>query len=71
MYSFDFIWRFPEIGVPLVIIHLRLGFSTINHPFWGTPIYGNHLYIHRIYLYIFIYLIYSDIPIHGSGFKPR
>ena len=31
--------RFPEIGVPPVLIHFRLGFSmkyTIQH-FWGTP----------------------------------
>ena len=35
------IWRFPEMGVPLVIIHSFLGFSIINHHFWGTPIYGN------------------------------
>ena len=34
-----FIWRFPEIVVPQ-IIHLMV-FSIINHPFWGTPIYGN------------------------------
>ena len=23
------------------IIHLRLEFSLVNYPFWGTPIYGN------------------------------
>ena len=32
------IWVFPRIGVP-PIIHL-IGFSIINHPFWGTPIFG-------------------------------
>ena len=21
---------------------ILIGFSIINHPFWGTPIYGNH-----------------------------
>ena len=26
---FEFIWRFPKMGVPL------------NHPFWGSPTYGN------------------------------
>ena len=31
------IWRFPKIGVPPVIILMLLGFSTINQPFWGTP----------------------------------
>ena len=25
------------MGVPLVIIHARLGFSIIHHKFWGTP----------------------------------
>ena len=33
------IWRFPEIGVPKSSI--LVGFSTINQPFWGTPIPGN------------------------------
>ena len=23
------------------IIHLFIGFSIINHPFWGTPVFGN------------------------------
>ena len=23
------------------IIHILIGFSIINHPFWGTPTYGN------------------------------
>ena len=35
------IWRFPEMGVPHFIIHFRLGFSIINHPFCGFPVYGN------------------------------
>ena len=29
--------------VPLVIIHFRLGFSLINHPFRATPIDGTPL----------------------------
>ena len=37
----NIIWRFPEMGVPLVIIHFRVGFSIGNQPFWGTSIYGN------------------------------
>ena len=32
-------------SIPMVIFHykptVRMGFSTINHPFWGTPISGN------------------------------
>ena len=23
--------------------HLKIGFSIINHPFWGSPIFGNTL----------------------------
>ena len=35
------IWRFPEtMGTPKSSI--SRGFSIINHPFGGTPIYGNH-----------------------------
>ena len=28
------------MGVPLVIIHIHIGFSLINHPLWGQPIAG-------------------------------
>ena len=36
------IWKFPRIGVPPVLIHFRLAFSNINHPFVGYPHdYGN------------------------------
>ena len=32
------IYRFPEIGLPPVLIHLWMGFSMeINHPFLGIP----------------------------------
>ena len=30
-------WRFPETGVPPVIIHFFMAFSFINHPFLGNP----------------------------------
>ena len=34
-------WMFPKIGVGYPqIIHFN-EFSIINHPFWGTPIFGN------------------------------
>jgi hypothetical protein len=26
---------------------ILIGISTINHPFWSTPIYGNPLYVPR------------------------
>ena len=36
---------------------ILIGFSTINHPFWGTPIFGNtHILYIYIYTYIYIYI---------------
>ena len=37
---------FPKIGVPLDH-SCTLGFSIVNHPFWGNPIYGNVHILHR------------------------
>ena len=34
------IWVFPKIGVPPKS-SILIGFSIINHPFWGTPFFGN------------------------------
>ena len=34
-------WRFPEIGVPLVIIHFNWIFHYEPSSYWGTSIYGN------------------------------
>ena len=31
---------FPKVVVPLDLPFL-IGFSIVNHPFWGTPIFGN------------------------------
>ena len=33
-------WVFPKIGVPPKL-SLLIGFSIMNHPFWGTTIFGN------------------------------
>ncbi len=33
-------WVFPKIGVP-PNHPILIGFSIINHPFWGTTIFGN------------------------------
>ena len=33
------VWMFPKIVVPPN--HILVGFSIINHPFWGTPVLGN------------------------------
>ena len=32
---------FPKIGVKPPKSSISIGFSIINHPFWGTPIFGN------------------------------
>ena len=65
-------WVFPKIGVPPNHPFL-IGFSIINHPFWGTPIFEN-TYVYVLYLFIhllfpahpsFIQLyIYTQISIH-------
>ena len=40
------IWVFPKIMVSPKS-SILVGFSIINHPFWGTPIFGNiHMVIH-------------------------
>ena len=40
------IWLFPKIVGPKSSI--LIGFSIINHPFWGTTIFGNiHIYIYE------------------------
>ena len=44
----EMIWGFPKIGVPLNHPFID-GFALINHPFLGTPIYGNH-HIYIIYI---------------------
>ncbi len=33
-------WVFPKIGIPPKS-SILIGFSLINHPFWGTTIFGN------------------------------
>ena len=33
---------------------ILIGFSIINHPFWGTPIFG-HTHIYHIYIYTYMY----------------
>ena len=43
-----------------------IGFSIINHPFWGTPIFGNtHIYIYN-YIRMFMYL-FSNINMDQYG----
>ena len=40
IYIWGIICVFPKIGVPLKS-SILIGFSIINHPFWGIPIFGN------------------------------
>jgi len=37
------LWMFPKIGVYTPKSSILIGFSSINHPFWGTTIFGNTL----------------------------
>ena len=37
----EFTWVFPKIMVPPNHPFYIIGFSIINLPFWGTPIFGN------------------------------
>ena len=39
------IWVFPKIGVGPPNHPILIGFSIINHPFWGTTIFGNTHFI--------------------------
>ena len=51
---------------------ILIGFSIINHPFWGTPIFGNtHIYI---YTYIWLNSVINvgfKFTIHGSYGKDK
>ena len=45
------IWMFPKIVVFPPKSSILIGFSNINHPFWGTPIFGNtHLFWAVVFL---------------------
>ena len=47
-------WVLPQIVVP-PNHPIFIEFYIINHPFWGTPIFGN------THIYIYILMILSDI----------
>ena len=35
---------------------ISIGFSIINHPFWGTPFFGNpHMYVYTLNLRVWKY----------------
>ena len=58
-YVYIYIWMFPKIVVP-PNHPILIGFSIINHPFWGTPILGN--------IHIWLYL---GGGFHHFFFSPR
>ena len=61
-----YMWRFPKIvGFPPKS-SILIGFSIINHPFWGpTPIFGNtHIYIY-MHIYMHIYPPCPPVPAFG------
>ena len=68
---YTYIWMFPKIGVRQ-IIHLFIGFSNINHPFWGTTIFGNtHIlrHVHLLSLRSRVYIhLYHGYPASWGGF---
>ena len=43
--SSDFCGCFQKSWYPQIIHFTVIGFSIINHPFWGTPIFGNTLVV--------------------------
>ncbi len=52
-------------GVSPQIIHLFIGFSIINHPFWGTPIFGNTQIIKSIHVFCDVNIRHS-MPLETS-----
>ena len=52
------LWRFEPLGVYLEVSKnstpkssILIGFSLINHPFWGTPIFGNTHFVSELFLF--------------------
>ena len=44
-----------------------IGLSIINHPFWGTPIFGNiHVYINILYIYLSIQMFWPTKVMNGA-----
>ena len=60
--TLEYIWRFPEIGVPHTSMDLNGIFSIVSHPLGSYPIYGNpHIYIHTC-MYKHCFIIYLKKP---------
>ena len=61
------IGMFPKIVVPPNHPFYIIGFSIINHPFWGTPIYGN---THRIQVWYILGSRHAKNQWHEASFLP-
>ena len=56
-------WVFPKIGVFPPKSSILIGFSIINHPFWGTPIFGNtHMLVFVGFCHVFFKQTISTGP---------
>ena len=57
------IWMFPKIMARTPKSSILIRFSIINHPFWGTSIFGNtHMFLEQVmryWLYTYIKIIKS------------
>ena len=64
----SYIWMFPKMVVPTPKSSILIGFSIINHPFWGTSIFGNtHICICHV---IFAFLRYCRDSVFALSWKP-
>ena len=61
------IWVFPKIMVPPKS-SILIGFSIINHPFWGAPIFGN---THMGWQVLPSYGVQMGPDWHGSSFVAK
>ena len=69
--GYIYIYIHTEVSInyctPKSSIFIRL--SLINHPYWGTPIYGNpHMYIY-IYIHIYTYNIDICVPCRNQTWQ--
>ena len=49
---------------------ILIGFSIINHPFWGTPIFGNtHIYIYGMNVHHCLIILPRWLPYYGCTSK--
>ena len=65
-------WMFPRIGGFPPKSSILIGFSIINHPFWGTPIFGNtHVGIRIVDVYGKCTINIIPVPWIRHGYRKR